>query len=65
MKTPAQSIAFGALGIEPRWTSSAKDGIGAAFQSTSCGFTLRWQEGWEGNDFQVEIGASVQAQETR
>jgi len=24
------SIAFGAPGIEPRWTSSAKDGIGTA-----------------------------------
>ena len=30
------SIAFGAPGIEPRWTSSAKDGIGTAYHSASC-----------------------------
>ena len=30
------SIAFGAPGIEPRWTSSAKDGIGTAYHSSSC-----------------------------
>ena len=29
------SIAFGAPGIEPRWTSSAKDGIGTAYHSSS------------------------------
>jgi glucoamylase len=29
------SIAFGAPGIEPRWTSSAKDGIGTAYYSSS------------------------------
>jgi glucoamylase len=35
------SIAFGAPGIEPRWTSSAKDGIGTAYHSASCiWFTL-------------------------
>jgi glucoamylase len=34
-------IAFGAPGIEPRWTSSAKDGIGTAYHSASCiWFTL-------------------------
>jgi len=34
-------IAFGAPGIEPRWTSSAKDGIGTAYNSSSCvWFTL-------------------------
>lgn len=39
MKT--HSIAFGAPGIEPRWTSSAKDGIGTAYHSSSCiWFTL-------------------------
>lgn len=33
--------AFGAPGIEPRWTSSAKDGIGTAYHSASCiWFTL-------------------------
>ena len=33
--------AFGAPGIEPRWTSSAKDGIGTAYHSSSCvWFTL-------------------------
>ncbi len=30
-----QSIAFGAPGIEPRWTSSAKEGFGTAYH-TSC-----------------------------
>ena len=35
------STAFGAPGIEPRWTSSAKDGIGTAYSSSSCvWFTL-------------------------
>ena len=35
------SIAFGTPGIEPRWTSSAKDGIGTAYNSSSClWFTL-------------------------
>ena len=35
------SNAFGAPGIEPRWTSSAKDGIGTAYHSSSCvWFTL-------------------------
>ena len=28
-------VAFGAPGIEPRWTSSAKDGIGTAYHSSS------------------------------
>lgn len=35
------SIPFGAPGIEPRWTSSAKDGLGTAYHSASCiWFTL-------------------------
>jgi len=29
------TIAFGAPGIEPRWTSSAKDGVGTAYHSSS------------------------------
>ena len=29
------AIAFGAPGIEPRWTSSAKDGVGTAYHSSS------------------------------
>jgi glucoamylase len=29
------AVAFGAPGIEPRWTSSAKDGIGTAYNSSS------------------------------
>src|SRR5262247_2783851 len=29
------SVAFGAPGIEPRWTSSAKEGVGTAYH-TSC-----------------------------
>jgi glucoamylase len=36
MKTrDRQSLAFGAPGIEPRWTSSAKEGVGTAYH-TSC-----------------------------
>jgi glucoamylase len=31
----SQSVAFGAPGIEPRWTSSAKEGVGTAYH-TSC-----------------------------
>ena len=35
-------LAFGAPGIEPRWTCSAKDGIGTAYNGSSCvWFTLR------------------------
>ena len=35
------SIAFGAPGIEPRWTSSAKEGIRTAYHNSSCvWFTL-------------------------
>jgi glucoamylase len=35
------SIAFEIAGIEPRWTSSAKDSIGAAYHSSACvWFTL-------------------------
>ena len=32
---PANGNAFGAPGIEPRWTSSAKEGVGTAYH-TSC-----------------------------
>jgi len=35
MSSPDNSIAFGAPGIEPRWTSSAKEGVGTAYH-TSC-----------------------------
>jgi glucoamylase len=35
MDPPENSIAFGAPGIEPRWTSSAKEGVGTAYH-TSC-----------------------------
>ncbi len=35
MNPPENSMAFGAPGIEPRWTSSAKEGIGTAYH-TSC-----------------------------
>jgi len=35
MNSSANSVAFGAPGIEPRWTSSAKEGIGTACH-TSC-----------------------------
>ncbi len=31
-----KSIAFGAPGIAPRWTSSAKTGIGTAYHTSSC-----------------------------
>src|SRR5213080_884283 len=33
--SPENSVAFGAPGIEPRWTSSAKEGVGTAYH-TSC-----------------------------
>src|SRR5450759_625169 len=35
MNTTETSAAFGAPGIEPRWTSSAKEGLGTAYH-TSC-----------------------------
>src|SRR5512135_3476377 len=35
MNSLANSVAFGAPGIEPRWTSSAKEGLGTAYH-TSC-----------------------------
>jgi glucoamylase len=33
--THDDAVAFGALGIEPRWTSSAKDGVGTAYHNSS------------------------------
>ena|SRR5437016_1676991 len=35
MNPSENSVAFGAPGIEPRWTSSAKEGVGTAYH-TSC-----------------------------
>src|SRR5213594_2777669 len=35
MNSPENTVAFGAPGIEPRWTSSAKEGVGTAYH-TSC-----------------------------
>ncbi|HEY4273714.1 MAG TPA: glycoside hydrolase family 15 protein [Candidatus Udaeobacter sp.] len=35
MNSPEEPVAFGAPGIEPRWTSSAKEGVGTAYH-TSC-----------------------------
>src|SRR5258705_1563920 len=35
MNATENSVAFGAPGIEPRWTSSAKEGVGTAYH-TSC-----------------------------
>src|SRR6267378_4234479 len=35
MSSPDDSVAFGAPGIAPRWTSSAKEGVGTAYH-TSC-----------------------------
>src|SRR5215510_10006747 len=35
MSPPQSSVAFGAPGIEPRWASSAKEGVGTAYH-TSC-----------------------------
>src|SRR5688500_19469479 len=35
MNPPEHSVAFGAPGIAPRWTSSAKEGLGTAYH-TSC-----------------------------
>ena len=33
MNPPEDSVAFGAPGIEPRWTSSAKEGVGTAYHT--------------------------------
>jgi hypothetical protein len=33
MNPPENSVAFGAPGIEPRWTSSAKEGVGTAYHT--------------------------------
>src|SRR5438309_11928758 len=35
MSSPQSSVAVGAPGIEPRWSSSAKEGVGTAYH-TSC-----------------------------
>ena len=35
MNPPENPVAFGAPGIEPHWTSSAKEGVGTAYH-TSC-----------------------------
>ena len=35
MNPPENSVAFGAPGIEPRWTSSTREGVGVA-DHTSC-----------------------------
>src|SRR6476660_3077070 len=35
MSSPQSSVAFGAPGIEPRWSSSAKEGVGTSYH-TSC-----------------------------
>ena len=41
MNAAENSVAFGAPGIEPRWTSSAKEGVGTAYHtSCRCWFTL-------------------------
>src|ERR1700760_182083 len=41
METEAANAAFGAPGIEPRWTSSSKDGLGTArSESSHLWFTL-------------------------
>ena len=41
MNTPDNLDAFGAPGIEPRWTSSAKEGLGTAYHmSCRVWFTL-------------------------
>src|SRR2546430_2530156 len=34
MNGPENSVAFGAPGIEPRWTSSAKEGVGTAYHNS-------------------------------
>jgi glucoamylase len=41
MNPQINSPAFGAPGIEPRWTSSAKEGLGTAYSGSCClWFTL-------------------------
>lgn len=33
--SPNKTLAFGAPGIEPRWTSSSKEGVGTAYHTAS------------------------------
>jgi hypothetical protein len=33
-KTPENAVMFGTPGIEPRWTSSAKEGVGTAYHTS-------------------------------
>lgn len=40
MNSPQNPAAFGAPGIEPRWTFSAKDGVGTAYDSSVIEFTF-------------------------
>ncbi len=68
MDASENPVAFGAPGIPPRWTSSAKEGIGTAYH-TSCRlwftlshgivneFTCFWkgEQRWHGHNWQVSI----------
>jgi hypothetical protein len=43
MGTTVDRVAFGAPGIEPRWTSSSKDGLGTArSEAVVSGYAQSW-----------------------
>ena len=60
MHSTTDHLAFGAPGIEPRWTSSAKDGLGTELvpDGAAIEFTFFWKEAqrWEGRNFSVAVG---------
>jgi hypothetical protein len=55
---PSQNpVAFGAPGIEPRWTSSAKEGLGTAYH-TSCRLWFTLSHGIGNSGWCSEIGGN-------
>ena len=50
MSSPDDSVAFGAPGIEPRWTSSAKEGVGTSYH-TGCRRVVYSQSRYRQRDF--------------
>jgi len=54
----SNDIPFGHPGIPPKWTSSAKEGVGTAYsKSGRVRFTFLWSESgrWEGRDYKVDV----------
>jgi hypothetical protein len=52
MKPTDNSVAFGAPGIEPRWTSSTDWAVNSVIK-----FTFFWKrdQRWQGENFQVSV----------